>query len=172
MLVPGRPAKVARFIAAEAAQSGLSLAEDGKLPELRLREPGDAPGKEVAARGMNPLVLFGLMSLSFVASLGLLFMPTDSGSSGRGREKQLAREVIESDYFAELTDELPHYPYQMLLREAQRAHSRRDWKQERALYRRALDMLRAQPARPGKNLTGSAERDRILEEKLTILLSD
>jgi hypothetical protein len=120
---------------------------------------------------MNPLVLFGLLSLSFVACLALLFMPAESDAPRKTRERMEAREILQREYFAEM-DKAAHYPYQVLLREAQRAHSRRDWKQERALYRKVLDLLRAEPRTPEKNLTGSPRRDQDLERQLTILLSD
>lgn len=170
-MVPPRPGRVARFITTEAAESTLKLAEDGKLPELHLREPGETPAKEAGGRGMNPLVLFGLLSLSFVACLALLFMPTEPTEPARTRERLQAREIIQQGYFSEM-DKAAHYPYQMLLREAQRAHSRSDWKQERALYRKVLDLLRAEPRTPEKNLTGTPGRDDELERQLTILLSD
>jgi hypothetical protein len=170
-MVPPRPGRVARFITTEAAESTLRLAEDGKLPELHLREPGEAPAKEASGRGMNPLVLFGLLSLSLVASVALLLMPAESNAPSKTRERMEAREVLQGEYYAEM-DKTAHYPYQVLLREAQRAHSRRDWKQERALYRKVLDLLRAEPHTPEKNLTGSPRRDEKLERQLTILLSD
>ncbi len=166
---PARPRKVARFISAEAAQSSLKLAEDGKLPELRLLEAGEAAAKESGPRRSNPLVLFGVLSLSAVVCLVLVLLPAETSPSANTREKQRAREMIEKEYFAEM-DQLPHYSYQFLLREAQRAHLRGDYKLERELYRKVLGLLRAE-RKPEKGVTGSPNRDRDLEQYLTILLS-
>jgi len=160
---------VARFISAEAAQSSLKLAEDGKLPELRLLEPGEAGVKETGPRRSNPLVLFGLLCLSAVICLVLLLLPAEPSLSTNTREKQRARERIEKEFFAEM-DQLPHYSYQFLLREAQRAHVRGDFKRERELHRTVLRLLRAEH-KPEKGVTGSPGRDRELEQCLTILLS-
>jgi len=166
---PARPKKVARFISAEAAQSSLKPAEDGKLPELRLLETGEAAVKESGLRRSNPLVLFGVLCLSAVVSLVLVLLPGETSPSANTREKQRAREMIEKEYFAEM-DQLPHYSYQFLLREAQRAHLRGEYKRERELYRRVLGLLRAERT-PEKGVTGSPGRDRELEQYLTVLLS-
>lgn len=169
-LPAGQPRKVARFIAAEAAESTLKLADDGKLPDLHLREPGDA-AKESGPKGMNPLMLYGLLGLSVVASLVLLMVPTEPAEATLGRVKDQARQVLETEYFADM-DRVPRQPYQVLLREAQAAHSRGDGKRERELYRQVLEMVRAERRRFDRGLTGSPARDGRLEQQITILLRD
>jgi hypothetical protein len=164
------PKRVARFITAEAAQSTLKLAEDGKLPELRLREAGEAPVKESRSRGMNPLVLFGLLAFSVVASVVLVFAPTESQSPTKLNDKREAQRIIEQDYLG-LDSSAPAEQYQTWLREAYQARLRRDTKQERDLYRRVLGLLRAERGTSEQGLTGSPQKDRELE-RLLILLSD
>ena len=82
------------FIATEAAQSGLKLAEDGKLPSLRLKEAGQAPVKEAGSSGVNPLLLFGALAFSLVATVVLVFLPTEAEVPGRAAEKQAARRAL------------------------------------------------------------------------------
>jgi len=167
----GAARKVARFITAEAAQSTLKLAEDGKLPELRLRESGAAPVKEAPSRGMNPLVLFGLLAFSVLASVVLVFAPTESQSPAKLNDKREAQRIIQHDYLGLESSARPEQ-YQIWLREAYQAHLHRDAKQERDLYRRVLGLLRAERGTSEQGLTGSPQRDRELERQILIFLSD
>jgi hypothetical protein len=167
---PGR--KIARFIAADPAPSSLKVAPDGKLPELKLGEAADSLAeKPSGSRGMHPLVLFGLLAVSVVTSIVLVLAPTDSAVPSKTLEREQARRIIETEYFRELDEDVPPRPYQLLLREAKVARARGDYAKERELYRRVLDLLRADP-KPAKGITGSAERDSHLERQLIILLSD
>jgi hypothetical protein len=167
--LPVRPISVARFLLASPADSCFKLADDGKLPELRLPEPGTASSGQQARWGMNPLVMTALCCLSAIASLALVLMPDDSGPSSHSQTKQRAWAAIEEYYFAEM-DGLPHEPYQFHLRDAQRAHLRGDYRQEREFYRRVLEMLRAE-RKPATGVTGSPRRDQELERHLQVLLS-
>jgi hypothetical protein len=164
--------KTARFIAAESAQSGLKLAEDGKLPELRLKEPGEKSVKQAGPGGVNPAILFGAIAFSVLASVALVFLPGESANQGSGAEKQKARKEIEENYFAGMDKEARIEPYQILLREALLARSRGDFKQERRSYRKVLDMLHAERGKFDKGLTGSPARDETLKKLITTLLSD
>ncbi|MGQ9574043.1 MAG: hypothetical protein ACUVUC_01870 [Thermoguttaceae bacterium] len=157
---------MARLILTEPAESTLKLADDGKLPELRLREPGEGPVKQAGSAWINPLVLFGLLALSVAASVALVFAP--SGRQGPTRliaAQQAARKTIEERFFGDGTR-----PYEVLLREAHRAHQSGDLKRERLLYRQVFTMLQAERGPFDRGLTGSQERDRELRELITILL--
>lgn len=169
---PAPPRRVARFIAAEAAQSGLKLAEDGKLPELRLKEPGQADVKEAGSRGVSPILLFGTLGVSVLVSVVLVLMPTEPGNPGSALEKRQARQQIEENYIAGMDKEATLEPYQICLREALLAQSRRDVREERRMYRKVLDMLRAERGKFDKHLTGSRKRDEDLEQLITTLLSE
>ncbi len=170
---PAPPKKVARFIATEAAQSGLKLAEDGKLPGLRLKEPGESKAKQGGSGGVNPLLLFGALALSIVTSVILVFLPTESESPVRSDAKKQARLEIQENYIAGMDKDAALEPYQILLRGALQARSRRDYAEERRCYRRVLDMLRTErTGRFEKGLTGSPTRDETLDKLITTLLSD
>jgi hypothetical protein len=165
---PAKRPVVARFLVAAPAGSFLNLAEDGKLPELRLPDLRTASTKETGRAGLNPLVMAGLCCLSVAASLVLVLMPDVSDGSARSQEKQRARAAIEGDYFSDM-DGLPHQAYQFQLREAQRAYLRGDYRQEREVYRRMLEVLRAE-RQPDTGVTGSPRRDQELERLLIVLL--
>jgi hypothetical protein len=165
----GRQANVARLISVEAAFSSLKLIDDGQLPELRLHESA-AGGPAKPAAAVNPLLTIILLCLSAVASVAVLFMFDGQQQSAQSAKKQSARAAIAKDFFAEM-DGLPHYPYQSLLRDAQRAHLRGDFRQERELYRQVLELLRAE-RKPEAGVTGSPGRDQELERHLTVLLGN
>lgn len=177
-LVPVRPSppvpskKVARFIKAESADSALQLAPDGKLPELRLEEDAAREKPEQSQRSINPLALAGLLTISVVLSLVLVLMDVDSPPVS-GVEKKAAMRQRIRDYFfgSSVLDAGRLEPYQVLLREAQQAYSRGDYKVERQHYRRVLDMLRAERGTEEKGLTGSRSKNKELEEALLVLLS-
>jgi hypothetical protein len=164
--------KTAKFIATEAAQSGLKLAEDGKLPSLHLKEAGRAEAKEAGSSGANPLLLFGVLAFSVIATVILVFLPTESDAPGKATEKQAARREIEENYIAGMDKEAALAPYQIHLREALQARSRRDFAEERWRYRRVLDMLRAERGKFDRGLTGSPAKDETLEKLITTLLSE
>ena len=81
LVAPGR--KVARFVTADAAESALKPAADGKLPELKLRDAGEKTPREAGRKSMNPLVLFGLLAMSVVMSVSAGARPV--GTLGAGQ---------------------------------------------------------------------------------------
>ena len=169
---PAPRKKVAHFITAEAADSTLRLAADGKLPELHLEEGRGNQKQEAKARSINPLVMLGALSMSVVMSVVLALVDVDSPQPARVQEKERARKTIEEDYFGSGNlDNKDLAPHQVLLREAQRAHARGDVKTEREHYRKVLNMLREERGTHEKGLTGSRSRDKDLEEAISVLLS-
>ena len=164
---PRAGGKVARFIPAEAAQSKLKPADDGKLPGLRLHETADGSRKE-KTQGTNPLVLVALLSLSVVMTVVILFWDVEPNDGSSENDKAVARSQIGENYFADLGNQALK-PYQVYLRNAQQAHVRGDAKAEREMYHKVLKLLRAE-RQPGESLTGTLQRDRDLEEYLTTLL--
>jgi hypothetical protein len=158
---------VARFIPAEAAQSKLKPADDGKLPGLQLHETAGG-GRQEKAHGTNPLVLIGLLSLSVVATVVIAFSDFQPSDHSSENDKAAARWKIGEDYFADLGNQALK-PYQVYLRKAQQAHVRGDAKAEHAMYHKVLDLLRAERL-PGESLTGTLQRDEKLEEYLVTLL--
>lgn len=164
---------MARFITAEAARSPLTLNADGKLPDLHLTEsnqPG-AKHKPEKTTGLNPLILVGVICLSIVTSVMLVFVDVDSPNPQHNVAKWRARRVIEEEYFSSLDSPAPQERYQIHLRDAQRAHTRGDRATERKLYRQVLDLLRAERG-PFDTVTGTPSRDKTLEEQIVILLRE
>jgi hypothetical protein len=164
---PGR--KVARFISADAAQSALSLAADGKLPELHLIDSGQADQQEKKPSSLSPLALFAIVASSVLVSILILLLGDSSPATNAERQNEAWRQ-IEAGYFVDPGgNELK--PYNLMLREAKRAQQSQDRKTERDLFGRILDLLRAERGINEKGLTGSRERDKKLEEQITILLN-
>jgi len=165
----------ARFIAAEAAQSTLKVAKDGQLPDLYLKDGAAEKKKqknESQSQSMNPLVLIGAICLSLMFSITIVLVDSGSEPTGGQSAKSSARIIIETEYFGPAVGE-PLKQYELDLRAAKRAHARKDRKTERNMYRKVLDMLRTeQREERRKPLTGTTDRDKILEQQLIILLSE
>ncbi len=169
---PAPRKKVARFISAETADSTLRPAADGKLPELQLDEGAVRQKPQEKSSSMNPLVLLGVLSVSVVLSIVLAMIDLGSPAAPRSERKEQMRYLIERDFFGSGNiDNRALKSYQILLREAQRAYTRGDYKTERKNYRRVLEMLRAERGADRKGLTGSRRRDKKLEEAISVLLS-
>ena len=169
---PAPRKKVARFISAETADSTLRPAADGKLPELQLDEGAVRQKPQEKSSSMNPLVLLGVLSVSVVLSIVLATIDLGSPATPQSERKEQMRYLIERDFFGSGNiDNRALKPYQILLREAQRAYTRGDYKTERENYRRVLGMLRAERGADRKGLTGSRRRDKKLEEAISVLLS-
>ena len=93
--------KVARFIPAEAAQSKLKPADDGKLPGLCLHDTADRDRRE-KAQGTNPLLLIALLLLSAVMTVVIVFWDSAPNDASSDNEKAYARVKIGEDYFSDL----------------------------------------------------------------------
>lgn len=166
---PAAPLKPAipKFKPADPATTVVPLVQDGKLPELALAEianrPKSAPAEEKKSR---PLALTLVLGASLVLSVFLSladFSPSDSDADAQRQARvQIARFYQESGAALE--------PYQLLLRDAQRARSRGDHESEHAKYREVLRMLRAE-SRP-TSLTDSREADRELEAAIAMALRE
>jgi hypothetical protein len=167
---PPKPArKTARFITPEAADSTLKLAEDGKLPDLALREGQRKDKPRTDSTAVNPLVLFIVLTASVVMSVFLVMMDFTPVDQRLARRQARARATIEEQFLAPAGAEHPE-PYQVLLREALLEHSRGNFTQERRLYRRVLRLLRAELPDEQQGVTGSTYRDAELEDLLTVLV--
>lgn len=169
---PGVPAtlgtrKVARFIAADPAESMIQLAADGQLPNLQLVDAEKPAAETAKASTMNPLLVLGAIAFSFCASVMLLM--SDIGGPGSEQKLQEVRQQLQTYYQGERGALLP---YQVHLREAQQAFSRGDRKTERQHYRKVLDLLRAEGGSRFRGLTGTPTSDKKLEDLLSKLLVD
>jgi len=166
VLAPAGTRKVARFIAAESAQSTIQLAADGQLPSLQLIEAGKTVAETTKGSSMNPLLVLGAIAASFCVSVMLL--TTDFNSSGGEQKLNEARQQLETYYKGQRG---PLAPYQIHLREAQQAYSRGAFKTARDHYRKVLDQLHVEGGDRFHGLTGTPASDKRLEELLSILLN-
>lgn len=162
---------VARFITDQGGDALVKLGEDGQLPELNLAAAQEKKGARARDKreGGNPAVYIAV-GISVLMTIAMLFM--DSAGPGRSRgDKASARKEIESFYGLE---EKQTEPYQELLREARRAHSRGDVPTERAAYRRVLDLLNSDDVhRSITGLTGAKngnEPGMVTDERLRTLV--
>lgn len=164
--------KAVMKILSEPVEPTWTLAADGSLPTLHLQE-SQSQDQAAKQRSTNPLLLFVILCASMIVSLALVFIEPNPGEVGDTTARNAARRILTEEYIPSLNPQTPPADYQMLLREAQRAHNRGDLKTERELYRRILLLLYANRDRaPYEGLTGSAARDRKLEEQLRILLRE
>lgn len=164
--------KAVMKILSEPVEPTWTLAADGSLPTLHLQE-SQTQDQSSRQRSANPLLLFVVLCTSMIVSLALVFIEPGASDGGDSLTRNTARRVLIDEYIPSLNPETPPADYQILLREAQRAHNSGDVKRERELYRRLLLLLYAHRDRaPYEGLTGSAARDRKLEEQLRILLRE
>ncbi len=164
---PAAPAPaVPRFRPADPATAAIPLAQDGRLPELQLAEARQQAKQAAAEKPARPLtltlILGASLSLSVCLSLIDFSPPVSDAESQREARMAIARFYRES--------QPPLEPYQLLLRDAQRAHSRGDHLAERARYRDVLRMLRAEH-RP-TSLTESRQGDHDLEAAIARVLRE
>jgi hypothetical protein len=162
--------KVARLISAETAQSVLQPAADGRLPDLQLQEAGEGRQTETKSRSLNPLVLYGALTLSAVVSLLLFLMDWGSPGQGTSTEKDRARQQIEMKFFGGGADPADLKPFQKYLRDAKRAHTDHNDKAEHDCYEKVLQMLRADRGPDERPLTGNPENDKELETRIETIL--
>jgi len=166
-----RLATTARFITADPTDTRINLGADGRLPELRLDESQDIDRAATPVRSANPLILVGVLGVSFVMSAVLLFLDTETRKSESQRRADARRE-LEVNY-TQSSKGLEKY--QAELRSALQSHNRRKYDEERKHYRRVIQMLRAEDVDPLKGLTGirrgeAPPSDEHLESLLSELL--
>lgn len=157
--------KVARFIAAVSQDSTVQLTAEGKLPELSLAE-ATAKKPKTSESNTSPLVLGLVLCVSTLASI-LLLVADFKGSGSDETSVQQARESI-AGYYTSYSGKL--LPYQVLLREAQRAADRRDFAAEKDAYRRVRDLLLSESKDPYAGVTGTQSGDEELARLLAIML--
>ena len=171
---------VARFITDGPGDPLVKLGEDGHLPELMLHEAQSGERPETRAKGSNPVLLLLAIGLSFGMTILMLLMDVGSLANSQA-DKARARTEIMEYYGAE--GETPK-PYQVHLREARLARTRRDFETERQEYRTVLAILRSEAKDKLYRYTGLTGRldydessdnkksDKRLEELIGTLLSE
>jgi hypothetical protein len=162
-------------VSAQAPTSGVQLAADGKLPELRLEDAVRTVEGRTKGKAISPLVLFAVLSLSVALSMVAVLVDFNAPNAAQLRRKSDARQRIEANYFPLAAGQgVAKAPerYQRYLAEAVRAHVRGDLRSERWMYNKVLDLLRTERDKFQRGLTGSRERDKELEDLIVVLLSD
>jgi hypothetical protein len=172
--------KVARLVSADAAESSLKIAPDGQLPNLQLQDVDKKDKGQGKSRAIPPLVLVAAWVFSVVMTIAIfMFSGNNNGTEALTQDKAKAMKEIEEQYFGD-PSRVALLPYQQLLREAQQARARGDFKAERQNYRQVLDLLRTeeragrQPSAKHleKGVTGSREHDRELEKLIITVMGD
>ncbi len=164
----GESRKVARFITDGPGEPLVRLGDDGHLPELALKEGAARLAKDAESAGSNPLVMYGVLAFSVLASMGLLLLDLNLLDATQ-RDRAAARVEIQRFYGEEGQ---PLRPHQIHLRQASQAESRGDANRARIEYRKVLDMLRAEGNdRTLTGVTGSRDEDRELERLIGAMLS-
>lgn len=164
----GESRKVARFITDGPGEPLVRLGDDGHLPELALKEGAARLAKDAESAGSNPLVMYGVLGFSVLASMGLLLLDINMLDTTQ-RDRAAARVEIQRFYGEEGQ---PLRPHQIHLRQASQAESRGDANRARIEYRKVLDMLRAEGNdRTLTGVTGSRDEDRELERLIGAMLS-
>jgi len=163
------PANTARFKAASVQSPTVVPTADGKLPTLQL---ADADVDPAQAAGGDKAVPLWMASLAVVASTVIsviLLVGDPQGSESVSSRRAQARHDLAIYYGSEAVQ---LRPYQVLLREAQQAHSRGDFATERQRYRQVLALLRAEGRNQYIGLTGTPKDDEELARLLSILLAN
>jgi hypothetical protein len=163
-----QPGNVARFKTAASAAPAIAPSADGKLPELMLAD-GEMAGT-AADGGERPVPLWlAVIAVagSTVLSVFLLLGDAPAQKSAQSRRAEVRQEI--SSFYG--TEAINLRPFQVLLREAQQAHSRGDRATERQKYRQVLALLRSEKRSKYENVTGTPGDDERLAELLSILLT-
>jgi hypothetical protein len=163
------PANTARFKTAASTAPAIAAAADGKLPELQLADSMAAGAAGESGEKAVPLWLACMAVVgSTVVSVFLLLGDVPGQKSIESRHAE-ARQQLAAYYG---TNAAALAPYQVLLREAQQAHSRGDRGTERQRYRQVLALLRAERRSKYESVTGSPASDEQLAESLSVLLGN
>ena len=165
----GKETAVAKFITNKSGEALVQFGADGEMPQLQLEEGAERKAKEDQPKQSNPLLLYGALTLSFVASLSLVFLDLEPVETDARAKIRIRRQIVK--YYGD-DEKQDLMPYQVLLREARLAYSRNDRVAESRAYRKVLEMLNAEDNNPFNGLTGKGEvADKELKEWLSILLS-
>jgi hypothetical protein len=165
---PAQPQVVVpRFKPLDPASPAVSLTQGGTLPEFSLADTkrpqtAAAPAEKQPQTLMLTLIVAASLTVSVCLSLIDL-----SPTAGGGQSRQEALSTI-ATFYGRPDGHLE--PYQLLLRAAQRAHSRGDVATERAKYREVLRLLRAENRTT--SVTETHEGDQQLEAAIAIVLAE
>lgn len=164
----GKHQKVAEFLTAQDGDRLVRLGEDGQLPELYLSDSDDRERAVKKPSGKNSLVLYVVLGMSLLMTVGMIFIPEEPGGDSQRERVRDARRKIR-DFHGDESAELK--PYQRSLRKAQRAYSARNRRAERRAYLQVLNFLNAEDIRRSHHgLTGDKNEDELLRGYIALLI--
>jgi hypothetical protein len=158
---------VAKIIQQETVEP--KLTKDGKLPTLLLADEEKPRVSERGGLKSNPIVVGLLICVSLVSSVGMLFLIDSGRPEGRQEVKEARKDV---ERFYEVREDQELQPYQLELREAQRAYSRGDFSAEASFYQKVMLRFHNEALTKYSGLTGSPVGDNDLEKNVSLLLKD
>jgi hypothetical protein len=171
---------LARFITDGPGDPLVKLGEDGHLPELMLHETKAGKRTEAGPKQSNPVLLLTAIGLSFGMTILMLLMDVGNFTDSAADKARARTEIME--YYGAEGDTLK--PYQLHLREARLARTRKDYETERQEYRAVLAILRSEAKDKLYRYTGLTGRldyeessenkksDKRLEELIGTLLGE
>jgi len=144
-------------------------AADGKLPGLLLAE-GAGPDKTRESGEKGIPLWFACLAVIGSTALSVFLLLSDSPTTQSIASRQSEARTQIAQFYG--SDRAPLLPFQVLLREAQMAHSRGDRATERQRYRQVLGLLRSEKRSKFENITGTPNDDEQLAQWLSVLLSN
>ncbi|MFP6764235.1 MAG: FHA domain-containing protein [Planctomycetaceae bacterium] len=194
-----RKKQVARFITDQGGPM-VELGTDGNLPELALQDGPSRKLKRSKPKSSSPALLYGVLGLSMLASLGMLLVDASPTTVTEISKVEARRELVRffgmpEDVIEQWERELKQdrqrrwmwtspekpvtlmgrdnepAPWQKALRVARIARSRGDLDAEYAAYRQVLDQLNAEDRDLHFGLTGHAKGDAELKRLISIAIS-
>ena len=169
--VPAQPPpNTARFKTAATQAPAIAPAADGKLPTLQLADATAPAAKGGSGEKGVPLWAAAMAVVASTVISAILLLGDLEGTQSTGSRRTFARQKLTEHY---ATGSAEPRAYQVLLREAQQAHTRGDFATERKKYRDVLALLRSEDRKKKFDwLTGAESSDQDLENQLSILLAN
>lgn len=163
------PPQTARLKTAASPSPADVAAADGKLPTLQLADAENAEAKaDGTSQGIPLWLAVAAVAASTIFSAILLLTDFEGTQTTAARAAAARREIVQ--FYG--TDAARLAPYQVLLREAQQAHSRGDRRLEKQKYREVMALLRAEGRTQYDGLTGTPSGDADLARLLAVLLAE
>ena len=161
-----RNRQTARFIT-DRGDTLVELGADGHLPELSLEDGPTRKQKSGEKKKTGPALMYCMLGLSFLASIAMLLIDPAPDSVSEMSRAEARTEIMQ--FFGGDKEELQEW--QISLRAARLANSRRDYTTELFEYRKVLKVLNSEDRDPHIGVTGHLEGDVELRRLIGIIIS-
>lgn len=161
-----RKRQTARFIT-DRGDTLVELGADGNLPELSLEEGAAGKQKRDAKKKSGPGLLYCVLALSMACSMAMLLVDLSPATVSEMSRTTARQQIVE--FFGNDEDELESW--QVSLRNARLAYSRRDYTTEVAEYRSVLQLLNSEDRDPHIGVTGHLAGDDELRQLIGVIIS-